>query len=126
MTSSLGRYEVVEEPGKEGMVYKQIMKEPAKFIFHVKDVQERRFEELVRIILERTSPPNGNIPVSIAKRYHLKPEALPILCWYWEIGIDPVQGVTGDYDGKKWNEDVRRAAFAIVDIVREYVKLEDL
>jgi len=41
VTSSLGRYEVVEEPGKEGMVYKQIMKEPAKFIFHVKDVQER-------------------------------------------------------------------------------------
>lgn len=121
VTYNAGRYEVMEESGQ-----RYTISEPLRFTFHVKDPYERRFEELVRAVLEKTSPPHNNVPVSVVKRYYLKPEQLPILYWYWQIEIDPVQGITGYCDNKRWEEDVKNTVSKIVDTVREYIAVEDL
>lgn len=121
VTSDPGRYEVVEESGQ-----RYTISQPLKFTFHVKDPYERRFEELTRAILERTSPHYNNVPVLIYKKYYLKPQELPILYWYWQMEIDPAQGIIGDYDTKRWEEDVKNTVSKIVDVVRKFINIEDL
>ena len=121
VTHDAGRYEIVEESG-----YKHTISNPLKLTFHVKDPYERKFEELIRGILARTSPPHNSVPASIYKRYYTKPEELPFLQWLWEIEIDPAQGVTGGYSVERWEEDVKNTMSIIVATVRGYIATEDL